>query len=151
MVSKGILNLCFTYRIVLHVPPLPLEFGEKEVGGSCWLWTPLYQSWKLMGLCVSKSFESENGSGRLYVDLQSNRLEGFGKIAEYVSINNEEPGSRHAGTYSQQLMKWELFSWVGGSLGWIQSLNALMPWGGENALQSMLVQVCLGISEDWWR
>lgn len=66
-----------------------------------------------MGLCVSKSFESENGSGRLYVDLQSNRLEGFGKIAEYVSINNEEPGSinneepgsRHAGTYSQQLMK----------------------------------------------
>lgn len=62
---------------------------------------PVMEAYGSMCFC----FESENGSGRLYVDLQSSRLEGFCKISEYVSINNEEPGSWHVGTYSQQLMK----------------------------------------------
>lgn len=74
-------------------------------------------------VCVLNSFDSKNGSGRLYVYLQSSRLQGFCKIPEYVCISNKEPGFWRVRTYSQELMKWEWFSWIGGSVEWISVLE----------------------------
>lgn len=119
--NGSILNLFFTYGVVLHVPLC--HFGEQKVGSSCWLWRSRRT---LCGCVCFKHFFPKNGSGGLYVCLQSTRLEDLCKIPDYICISNKEPATRHVGTYSQQVMKWEGFSWVGGSVGWIQSLNALM-------------------------
>lgn len=58
-----------------------------------------------VGVSVLNIFYPKNGSGGLYVCLQSTRLEDLCKIPDYICISNKEPATRHVGTYSQQVMK----------------------------------------------